>query len=332
VASASSCTSPNASAFTSGSIASFCTAAGTGIHAAITISGMTVTDNTTLNTAAGVITNQNNSAAIIDVAAGKQLECYGNFFGNLTTASYIKNGDGTLAWAGGTYTGGFTLNAGMLLLRGNNAMGQNANSIVTINSGTIAATSNGSSSLFNKFGTLVVGGDFQMGISSFSFGLNFNSIFFLGSTLKTITLGNGYPMLISGVISNSGTGGIAFSSLSNALGRFEITNTANTFTGSININGSGGAASTEVRFQADGSLGNVNNSINLNGGKLATIPSATFTISSTHGINVGNIAGSAISVVTSGTLTYNGVIADLCRLYTRFLGQARCRYTFTRRC
>lgn len=317
-ASASNCVGTGqTNAFVSGSIANFCTTSGTGVFAAINISGITVTDNFTMNTGAGIITNQNSGTAIIDIAANKQLECYGNLFGNMTTARYIKNGDGTLVWAGGTFTGGFTLNSGSLIARGGNAMGLNASGTVTINGGTLAAASNGGSNFFGKFSTLVIGGDFQMGSTIPpalpQLGLSLTCSFFLGNANRVLTLGNTGVMSLNGVIYNTGSNGITFTANSSGLGRFEIVGNANTFSGPININGTGGAAAAEVRIAANGSLGNTTNTININGGRLSTMADTiSTTINSTHLIQISNISNNAISVVhSSGTLTFNGVIADL---------------------
>src|SRR6185436_1392022 len=104
---------------------------------------------------------------------------------------------------------------------------------------------------------------------------------------------------------------ITFTDNANGTERFDITNAANTFTGPININGDGGNGVAEVRFTSDGSFGNTTNTININGGRLATANAATYTLTSTRGIQVGNTAGTSISVTGAGTLTYNGVIADL---------------------
>ncbi|HZV45070.1 MAG TPA: autotransporter-associated beta strand repeat-containing protein, partial [Saprospiraceae bacterium] len=302
-------------AFTPGSIATFCTPNGTGSSSAIVIAGMTATDNFILTAISGVINNQNNAVAILDVAAGKLMDCSTTQFGNVTTAGYIKNGEGSLAFAGGTYMGGFTLNAGIMICRAANSMGQNSSSgLLTLNAGTLAAATGGGS-FFNKFSNILIGGDIQFGsviapaMSNVS--ISFNAPMNLGSTLRTFTLGSTGAILFSGIISNTGSGGITFIANSDGLGRFDITNTSNTFTGPININGTGGSVAVDVRFQADGSLGNASNTININGGRLATIAGTTYTINSSRVIHVGNTPGTAINVVTSGTLTYNGVIADL---------------------
>ena len=317
VPSSSSCDLTNlTNAFTAGNIISFCTVGGTGLGASMNIGGITATENFTLSTPAGTITNLNDGTVIIDVANTKTVDFVAQAFGTASTAGYIKNGSGAFAFAGGTYTGGFTLNAGTFISRSSFGLGNNASGIVTFNAGTVAATSPASAgNFFSKFASLIIGGDIQFGSAtvpaSSTVGLSFNSTVALGNVLRTLTLGNSGTMLFAGAISNTGTNGVTFTANSVGLGHFEITNTSNTFSGPISIIGNGSSGVTEVRFQTDLSLGNTSNTINLNGGRLATIPGTSFTITSGRGIQVGNTTGTSISVITSGTLTYNGVIADL---------------------
>lgn len=89
----------------------------------------------------------------------------------------------------------------------------------------------------------------------------------------------------------------------------DITGTANTFSGSINLLGS------ETVFSADGSLGAVpgsvkSNAIVIDGGRFTTA-SPGFSININRGIQVSNAVGTSISVKSAGSISiYNGVIAD----------------------
>jgi autotransporter-associated beta strand protein len=76
---------------------------------------------------------------VIDVATGKTLDFSTQVFTSSATAGYIKNGVGVVALAGNTYGGGFTINAGTVVMRGVNGMGGGATNSLTINGGTIAA-------------------------------------------------------------------------------------------------------------------------------------------------------------------------------------------------
>jgi len=89
----------------------------------------------------------------------------------------------------------------------------------------------------------------------------------------------------------------------------DITNAANTFSGTVNLFGS------ETVFPADGCFGLIptsvlSNAITIDGGRMTA--NATYTLNSNRGIKVGNTAGTSISVKTGTTiLTYNGIISDL---------------------
>jgi autotransporter-associated beta strand protein len=123
------------------------------------------------------------------------------------------------------------------------------------------------------------------------------------STENIINIDGAGNIVISSIISSaSGTTPLTLSGVGS--GRLDVTGTANTFTGTIKLTG------PEARFSADGSFGNVNNAIIIDGGKLATLSAASYTLSSTHNIQVSNAAGTAIITTTSGILTYDGIIAD----------------------
>lgn len=114
-------------------------------------------------------------------------------------------------------------------------------------------------------------------------------------------------LLISSSI--SGASNCPLSIGGSGTGRLDITSTGNTFSGLINV------VSNEVRFSTDGSFGAVPgsvvaNAITVDGGRLATVNSGTFTLNTNRGIQVGNTAGTSISTPGSGVLTYNGIIAN----------------------
>lgn len=300
--------------FTAGNTAVFCTPNGTGSGAVgITVGGIIATENYTHSSPTGTLLT-GGTIANVNVSANKSFNIGTAAISTAAGTGFVKNGDGAFQMAGGTYAGGFTINAGTMLLGGVNAMGSGG--LLTINGGVIAGTA--TRDLTGKYSSgITIGGDFQLGEmntvwanANNTANLTFSNNVSLGSALRTITLGNGGTMILGGIISNSGSGGIAFTANNNGTGRFEITNTANTFTGPINILGNGTGVA-EVRFSADGSLGNTSNTININGGRLATSSGATYSLTSTRGIQVGNTAGTSISTPGTGTLSYDGVIADL---------------------
>jgi autotransporter-associated beta strand protein len=136
--------------------------------------------------------------------------------------------------------------------------------------------------------------------------LSFANNVSLGSANRTLTLGNEGTQTFSGIISNTGSGGVTFAANAGITdGRFAITGTANTFTGDISINGG------EARFSADGSLGNGANDIIIDGGTFSMATGTTNTISSVRDIFVGDGTGTRINAMgATGRIIYDGVIAD----------------------
>ena len=303
--------SPYTSAFTANNAASFAagnytfTNGGTGSVGNVTLAnGATVTFS-----AASGTWGTGGAVRTLEIGVGSVFNLGSQAISTTSGTGFIKSGAGTLALAGGTYAGGFTLNAGTLIVGGINAMGSGG--ALALNGGTVAANS-ASKSLTGKYtGGITIGGDVQFGelstinsLAGSTSSLTFSDTMNLGGVVRTLTLGNSGTMTFGGVISNTGSGGITFAANANTDGRFEITNAANSFTGPINI------TAGEVRFSADGSLGNSANTIVIDGGRLATASAASYTITSGRGIAVGDGAGTSISTTTSGTLTYNGVIAN----------------------
>jgi hypothetical protein len=199
----------------------------------------------------GTITNVNNGIAPIDIAPGKTVDFSIQGFADGTSAGYVKNGPGSLATVGGTYSGGFTLNAGTIIARGVNAMG-GALGPLNLNGGIVAATAN---TTFNgKFSAINISGDIQFGsITTPASGaaiLTFTgNPISLGSALHTLTMGGSGNIVLNGVISNTGSNGIAFNANANGTGRFDIQSAGNTFTGPINILGNGTSGAEAALLQ-----------------------------------------------------------------------------------
>lgn len=280
--------------------------------ATITVAGINATANVSSWTAGGTITNFNNGVIPIDVASGITLNFGTQAFAASTTAGYIKTGSGVLSLFGGGYGGGFTLNSGTVVIRGQNALGNTLTNTLTLNGGILAAT--GSFDLSAAFGGgITIGGDVQFGaatgLASGGANLTFSDSVSLGNSLRTLTLGTtSGSTLFSGVISNTGSGGVTFTATASVTGgSFQITNTStatpNTFTGPITIAGG------EVKFSAANSFGDVNNTITVDGGKLTFANTSADTLATTHNIFLGNTTGTVLST-TGATLTYNGAIAD----------------------
>ncbi len=280
-----------------------------GMGAAINVGNVTLASGVKVNFTSSTNTfASGGSVRTFDIGAGALLDFSNQSFSTAAGTGFIKNGSGVLALAGNTYSGGFTLNNGTVILRGVNALG--AGGALILNGGTVAGSA--SRDLNGKYaGGITIGGDVQFGemstnvtSASNSANLTFSNSMALGSANRTLVLGNAGTVTFGGIISNSGSGGITFDATADGTGRFEVTNTANTFTGPIKLTGG------EVRFAAPDSVGNANNSIIIDGGRFSTADSANFTLASTHDIHVGDAAGTSISTPGTSILTYNGVIAN----------------------
>ncbi len=307
--------SPYTSAYTANQNVSF--TSGTynfaGMGATINVGNITVASGVTVNFTAAANTFATNGAVrTIDVGSGGLIDFAGQSFSTTSGTGFIKNGSGVLALSGNTYNGGFTLNAGTVIIRGVNALGGAATNVLTLNGGTVASNANRSMDNTKYGGGIVIGGNIQFGelssnvsLASDTANLSFANNVSLGSAVRTLTLGNNGTQTFSGIISNT-SGGLIFAANSGTDGRFDITNTANTFTGNITITGG------EVRFTADGSMGNAANDIFIDGGRFAKASDATtVTLGAGREIFVGDAAGTSISSPGPGTLVYNGAIADI---------------------
>ncbi|MBJ7285773.1 MAG: autotransporter-associated beta strand repeat-containing protein [Akkermansiaceae bacterium] len=301
----------NAASFAAGAY-TFTTAATSGVT--VNVGNITLASGATV-TFSGALGTFGTGGAVrtLDIGTGSLLD-----FGTQATSTaagtgFIKNGAGVLATAGAAYSGGFTLNAGTVIMRGVDAMGGSASNVLTLNGGTVASNASRSMTTAKYGGGIVIGGNVQFGelatvntLANSTANLSFANSVSLGSAARTFTGGNSGTQTFSGVISNTGSGGITFAANANTDGRFEITNAANTFTGPINI------TAGEVRFTSDGSIGNAGNDIILDGGRFGKASdSTTVTLGAGRDIFVGDAAGTAISSPGStGTLIYNGVIAN----------------------
>jgi autotransporter-associated beta strand protein len=268
--------------------------------ASSTLGNVTVNANTTV-TQAGTLSTTGTST--FTVADGATLTWQSQPFS--TAAGFIKAGNG--AWdmssESGAYTGGFTLNAGTMIVSKKNSFGA---ATLNLNGGTIQ--SSGSSAFAPTL--LNIGGDFTFTGTGNDTWVAATS---LGAATRNITNNttSGSRMLI-GVI--SGNAGVGLNFWGNGGGTINIGNAGNTFTGPLNINGA------EVQFQNDGSYGPVPGSptagaIVIDGGRLTSADTngnaVNYTLNSNRGIQVGSTAGTSVSVKSAtGSLTYNGIIAD----------------------
>lgn len=233
-----------------GAVINFETAVTAITGGSITVSSINANANVTNWTIGGTIANFTNGIVPINVAAGVRLDFTNQSFTTSSTAGYIKNGDGVLALAGNNYGGGFTLNAGTVVMRGVNAMGGpggiQSNNTLTLNGGIL--TSSASRSLTNRYnGGITIGGNIQFGvlsnvlsISSDTGDLNFNNNASLGTNTRTFTIGGLQRFTFSGVISSSNDAGLIINTLSTNLGTSPgriILGGNNTYAGGTTVNG-----------------------------------------------------------------------------------------------
>jgi autotransporter-associated beta strand protein len=237
--------------------------------------------------AASTNVNFNISSGVLQDFGGSQA------FSTAGSAAFTKSGNGALGFVGGTFAGGLTLTAGTLVARGVNAFGSGA---VTFNGGTIA--SNATRTIANPTG-ITIGGNLQFGeipanvsLASNTADLSFSDNIALGSSIRTLTLGNAATHTLSGVI--SGTGGLTFAANANgASGTFALA-TGNTYAGKTQLTGGRVSGSGEGIFGANpGAF--VTDQITFNGGTLSA--SGNISFSSNRGITL---------VGTSNTFNTNG--------------------------
>lgn len=309
---------PYSSAFTAGNAVSFTTGpySFAGMGAAINVGNVTVSPGVQVTfPTIGSTYGTGGLVQTVNVGAGGLFDLNAQSVSTTAGTGFLKIGTGVFGTGGGTFSSGFTINDGTVVARGTTGLGSGAGNTLTLNGGTL--TGNASRSFDNtRFpGGITVAGNVQLGafstavsISANGAGISLANSVSLGGARRTITIGNTGNHLLSGVISN---GSLTFAAVPGAeasasgAGRFEITNTANTFTGDVRING------PEVRFTADGSLGDAANSIVIDGGRFATGNSVTYTLGASRGVFVGDTAGTSISTPGTGVFTINNVIADI---------------------
>ncbi len=266
--------------------------------ASITVAGINANANVSAWTNIGTLAT---GGAVVPITVGAGVVL--NMNQDISSAAgtgFNKTGTGVLVFGGGSgYNGGFTLTAGQMVVDGINAMGGNT---LNLNGGILCST--GNMNLSGKYpGGITIGGNLQFGeIAAPAAGaanITFSDNISLGTVNRTLTLGNAGTVAFGGIISNTSSGGVTFSANSNGTGLFNITNTGNTFSGPVNLNGG------EVRFADNGSFGNAANVISIDGGVLRT--DGTFTIA--HPVQLGSAPGTAINVA-SAALTISGIISD----------------------
>jgi len=243
---------------TGGAILNFNNATTTVTGGNVTVSGINVNADVSIDTIGGKIFSLRNRNLPINVASGYTFDAGTQAFTPNAPASITKNGNGVLAFIGGPFDGGFTMNAGTLIMRGLNAMGSIGPLI--INGGTIASTTH--RVLSGRYTSITIGGDFTFGattgLSSSSANLTFDGATSLGESTRTITIGGTGTYTLGGVISGNTNVGLTVNST--AAGKLAL-NGANTYTGVTTIN-----SGSTVRLGNASALGSVDGGTVVNSG------------------------------------------------------------------
>ena len=324
---------PFSSAWTANSASLF--KAGTGTYTftgannsgAVNVGNITLEDNVAVNFsgASGTLSG-GGVVRTISVGSGSTLD-FGatQAFSTATGNGWIKTGNGVLALSGGAFTNGFTLDGGVVVLRGVDAMGAGLGNILTLSNGTVAASSSRAMTTAKYGGGIRIYGNITFGaltnvttLSSATASISFANNVDLGGSTRTLTIGGNGNYEFSGVMSN---GGLTVAAAAGATGNLTLSG-ANTHTGNTTINsgtvvlsGSGAAGATNSDLEVAGGL------LNLSAG---TKTNATFTLSggtitngtlqaTSYALQGGTIIsnatlGTGTATVTTGTTTLNGLL------------------------
>ena len=287
---------PFTSNWMSGYMATFNVANSTITMATISVPAITANENVTV-TAGG--TFQTNGTQIpITVASGKLFNFQGQPISTAAGTGIIKNGAGTLRLNNSNaYTGGFTLNAGMVVAGHDNALGNGLTHILTLNGGTIAGVTADRNFSGDFGGGINVFGDFTLGSSlspaESNRSLTFSNTVSLGSSsTRTITLGGTGTYTFSGAIGGAGSNLVVGATAAGTL----VLGGANTYNGTTTINGG--------TVFLNGSSNATPGITVASGATLAGSGTATGTLSLSGTVSPGATSGS-VGTLATGALTLN---------------------------
>jgi autotransporter-associated beta strand protein len=276
----------------------------------------------TLNSGNYAATITNNGSLVYESSTDQILG--GSIVG---TGSITKNGTGrlTLSSSASSYSGGVTLNAGILDITnasgGTSALGNSATSVLTINGGSIDCSGPTARTYTNP---IVLNAD--LNYISTTADIVFNSATTLNGT-RSVTVGASWLLTMGGVISD---GGSAYGLTKEGAGTLSLTGAANTYTGNTTLNAGG------LNLGASNKLADSSNII-VNGGRfdlllgtgaVETVANVTVTggyisgsgnvtlnkLNATNGFNFqnadnaisANLGGGNITKTTGGTVTLSG--------------------------
>jgi autotransporter-associated beta strand protein len=256
-----------------------------------------ITADENVNVTASGTLGTGGTVATVTVATGKNMNFGTQAISTAAGTGLIKNGAGTLTLAGGTYAGGFTLNAGTIAVGGVNAMG--AGGSLTMNGGTIRSNSATARDLTGKYaGGITIGGDFTLGDATNNGALTFTNSVALGAATRTITVNSAASF--GGVVSGAASAGLTKA----GTGALTLSG-ANTFDGVVTINAGTLSINSFPNGGVAGSLGmssNAATNLVMNTGTLSYTGGSTTT---DRGITFGALTGNPIISITAAAANLN---------------------------
>jgi len=267
----------------------------------------------------------------ITVASGSTFDFIGNSISTAAGTGFIKEGAGVFGTGSGSFTGGFTLNAGTVIARGTLGLGSGTGHILTLNGGILASDGTRSFDNTRFVGGIVIGGNVTFGqlstvvpLASSTANLSFANNVSIGTGNRTLTIGNNGVQTFSGIISGGTGGGITVDLAPGATTGSIVFSGANSYTGGtivnagiLNVTGSladAGAITVSGGTYTVGandtvgvitlSSGTINGTATLNGSSYSLTDSGTISANLT---GAGNISKSGSGVATlTGTSTTTG--------------------------
>ena len=292
---------------------------------AVNVGNITLEDNVAVNFSGGSGTLSGGGVVrTISVGSGSTLDFGTQAFSTATGNGWIKTGNGVLALAGAAFTNGFTLDGGVVVMRGVDAMGAGSGNILTLSNGTVAASSTRVLANTKYGGGIRIYGNITFGaltnvttLSSATANISFANNVDLGGSTRTLTIGGNGTYTFSGVMSN---GGLTVAAAPDATGNLTLSG-ANTYTGKTTIN------SGTVVLSGSGTAGATNSDLEVAGGLLnlsaGTKTNAAFTLAggtitngslgaSTYALNGGTMGANLNSnaVTVGGNVTLSGTITN----------------------
>jgi autotransporter-associated beta strand protein len=277
------------------------------VNGALDLNGRTGS-NATLNglTGSGIVTNNNATTAILTLGGNNTTSTFtGAIQDGTGLVTLVKTGTGTLTLTPGTnnaFTGGVTINNGVVQAGNNNALNSAGTNVVTFASSAAVGTK------LQVNGNAITIGGLASGTTTGS-----PVVENANATAGTLTLNNSAAYTYAGVIQD-GTGGGALSLIKSGASTQTLSGT-NTYNGSTTIT----AGTLSIR--ADANLGAAPatataGQLIVNGGTLQSTTNS-YSLSANRGIALGPASGSGsgtFEIVSSAgailTTTYGGIIAN----------------------